>query len=123
MTKAARYQLDIIRRCIEHTTCLKSSNRVLLPRHWGHSAAKSLRVGKPPWVNNPVGFGPRRQPLVFKPYFLLVGDLDAGYNKGMPHPEPPQPTAAPPRFSWRRLLQFRLRTLLIVTTKVAVWMG
>ena len=39
----------------------------------------------------------------------------------MPHPEPPQPAADPRRFPWRRLLQYRLRTLLILTTLVAVW--
>ena len=40
----------------------------------------------------------------------------------MPHPEPPQPYA-PRRFRWRRLVQFRLRTLLILTTVIAVWLG
>ena len=40
----------------------------------------------------------------------------------MPHPEPPQP-ATPHRFRWRRLLQYRLRTLLILTTIVAAGLG
>ena len=38
----------------------------------------------------------------------------------MPKPEPPQPVATPRRFRWRRLLQYRLRTLLILMTVVAV---
>ena len=42
-------------------------------------------------------------------------------GQSMPHPEPPQPVAAPRRFSWRRLVQYRLRTLLILTTIIAVW--
>ena len=33
----------------------------------------------------------------------------------MPQPEPPQPTSTARRFRWRRLFQFRLRTLLILT--------
>ena len=37
----------------------------------------------------------------------------------MPHPEPPQPAAAPRRFRWRRLVQYRLRTLLILTAMAA----
>ena len=41
----------------------------------------------------------------------------------MPQTEPSEPTATPRRFSWRRLLQYRLRTLLIVTTLVAVWLA
>ena len=40
----------------------------------------------------------------------------------MPKPQPPQPTN-PRRFRWRRLVQYRLRTLLIFTTIVAVWLG
>ena len=35
----------------------------------------------------------------------------------------PQPAAKPRRFRWRRLLQYRLRTLLIVMSDVAVWLG
>ena len=37
--------------------------------------------------------------------------------------EAPQLAATPHRFPWRRLLQFRLRTLLILTTIVAIWLG
>lgn len=39
--------------------------------------------------------------------------------KSMPHPEPPRPVATSRRFPWRRLFQYRLRTLLVVTTIVA----
>ena len=39
----------------------------------------------------------------------------------MPHPEPPQPAATPRRFVWRRLLQYRLRTLLILMAAFAVF--
>ena len=38
----------------------------------------------------------------------------------MPPSEPPPPVATPRPF-WRRLFQYRLRTLLILTTIVAVW--
>ena len=41
----------------------------------------------------------------------------------MPHSEPPQSAATLSRFVWRRLLQYRLRTLLIVTTVVAAGLG
>ena len=41
----------------------------------------------------------------------------------MPQTEPSSPAATPRRFHWRRLVQYRLRTLLIVTTIVAVWLG
>ena len=41
----------------------------------------------------------------------------------MPHPEPSPPAATPRQLCWRRLFQFRLRTLLIVTTIVAVWLA
>ena len=37
----------------------------------------------------------------------------------MPQPEPPQPAATPRRFRWRRLFQYRLRTLLILTAMSA----
>ena len=40
----------------------------------------------------------------------------------MPHPEKAQP-AAPSRFRWRRLVQYRLRTLLIVMTILAAGLG
>ena len=41
----------------------------------------------------------------------------------MPLSEPPQPAATPRRFRWRRLVQFRLRTLLILTMVCAVWVA
>ena len=44
----------------------------------------------------------------------------------MPQSEPPQPAATPRRFRWRRLVQYRLRTLLIVVTLCAAlfaWIG
>jgi hypothetical protein len=39
----------------------------------------------------------------------------------MSQPEPSPPATAPRRFHWRRLFQYRLRTLLIVMTLIAVW--
>ena len=41
----------------------------------------------------------------------------------MPHSEPPQSAAVPRRVHWRRFLQYRLRTLLIVMVVVFVAMG
>ena len=46
-----------------------------------------------------------------------------GYNISMPQPEQSPPATTPRRFSWRRLFQFRLRTILIVTTIIAVAFG
>lgn len=41
----------------------------------------------------------------------------------MSHPEPPQPVATPRRFRWRRLCQYRVRTLLIVVCLLAIPLG
>ncbi|MCE9556821.1 MAG: hypothetical protein K8T91_26025 [Planctomycetes bacterium] len=41
----------------------------------------------------------------------------------MPQREPSQPVAAPRRFPLRRMLQYRLRTLLVITTIIAVLFG
>ena len=48
--------------------------------------------------------------------------VDLRYNSGMPQPESSQP-AARRHFPWRLLLQYRLRTSLIVTTLVAAVLG
>src|SRR5689334_9571725 len=40
-----------------------------------------------------------------------------------PVSSPTAPPTARPRFRWRRLLQFRLRTLLILTTLLCIWFG
>ena len=45
------------------------------------------------------------------------------YNKNMPHSEPSPSAATPRRSSWRRLFQYRLRTLLILTTITAAWLA
>lgn len=47
----------------------------------------------------------------------------AGYNNPMTHPEPSMPVATPRRFPWRWLVQYRLRSLLILTTIVAIALG
>ena len=52
---------------------------------------------------------------------LTAGRCDTCYSKSMSEPKPPSPAATPRRFRWRRLVQYRLRTLLILTTIVAVW--
>ncbi|MCE9553687.1 MAG: hypothetical protein K8T91_09995 [Planctomycetes bacterium] len=41
----------------------------------------------------------------------------------MPQPAPPPPNTTARRFIWRRMFQFRLRTLLILTTIIAVALG
>ncbi|MCE9557302.1 MAG: hypothetical protein K8T91_28470 [Planctomycetes bacterium] len=45
-----------------------------------------------------------------------------GYNNTMPRSAPPPNTTAR-RLIWRRLFQFRLRTLLLLTTIMAIWLG
>lgn len=37
--------------------------------------------------------------------------------------EPTPPASTPRRFRWQRLVQYRLRTLVILTTVIAVWLG
>jgi hypothetical protein len=49
---------------------------------------------------------------------LAVRFLGSGYNQGTL-----QPAAPTRRFRWRRLFQYRLRTLLILTAVIAVWLG
>lgn len=41
----------------------------------------------------------------------------------MTQPDPPSPAAAPRRSPWRRLFQYRLRTILILTTVIAISLG
>lgn len=47
----------------------------------------------------------------------------AMYNNGMHQAEPSPVVPTLCRFRWRRLAQYRLRTLLIGTTLVAVWLA
>ena len=54
---------------------------------------------------------------------LLCCVTQIPYNNSMSHPDPPQPSATPRRFRWRRLLQYRLRTLLIAATICAAIFG
>ena len=55
-------------------------------------------------------------------YFAAFASV-ATYNDTMPPFEPSPSAATLRRFHWRRLLQYRLRTLLILTTSIAVWLG
>ncbi|MCE9556837.1 MAG: hypothetical protein K8T91_26110 [Planctomycetes bacterium] len=80
-----------------------------MPRHQGHSAALCAHR-----LDHPKAVG-----LAFRDV-LASG---TGYNNSMAQPEPPLPAATPRRFRWRRLVQYRLRTLLILTTVIAVVHG
>lgn len=58
--------------------------------------------------------------------FLFVGDLPRTYNKGMSLTDQPTPglsSGSREQFDWRRMLQYRLRTLLILSTILAALFG